>query len=124
MSLLNSQCFPLLRPYISIEEYSRDGGHENPRFRIELRAPVPVMRDALNLRLPCVACGQPMYPFRMRSGSRLKDNAAGIYYAAACPLATNISCSRGMQASKEYIRVRAAVLGLPEPKTPQGDLPL
>lgn len=121
MTLLNSPQFDLMRPYIFIEDYSRDGGHKNPRFRIELRAPLVVMHMALDLRLPCVACGHQMSPFRVRSGTRLKDYSAGIYYAAACPLSTNISCSRGAKATQEYMRVRAAVLGRSEPKTGQGN---
>jgi hypothetical protein len=124
MSLLEHVEFDLWRPYI-VERYSRDGGHENPRLRIELRAPEDVLQAALAFQMRCVACGRLMHPFRLRKGSRVEDYGSGVYFAAACPLNVSVGCSRSRAAAEEYKRVTASVVALTGGRArPQGALGL
>lgn len=94
--------FPLLKPFVRIELYARDGGHKNPRFRINFNTMPPELRQAASImHVPCVACGKPINPVRV--------HARGSYFAGTCPLAVNIACSRSQAARVEYQRVREAV---------------
>jgi len=94
--------FPKLRPFVRIELYSRDGGHKNPRFRINFNPmPTGLHVEAMELETHCVSCGRRINPVR--------DSARGVYFAATCPLAVNIACSRSSKARDEYKRVRDAV---------------
>lgn len=110
-SLVSSPMFAELAPYIRIETYARDGGHQHPRKRIELAAHAPpqVVASALALQMPCVACGSIMHPFRQRSAASKRSHHAHVYFAAACPLDVNVGCSRGHEARDEYLRVVEAV---------------
>lgn len=126
MSLLGYQEFLEWRRYIVVETYDRDGGHEHPRFRIELRAPVEVVQAALVFKMRCVACARHMFPFRLRSGSRVTAYGAGVYFAATCPLNVSMGCSRSRAAAEEYKLVANAVLAPAkkgEPPNTQGALP-
>ena len=105
-----------LREWFKIEVYARDGGHRNPRFRIEVRPPYGTpdlqVQVALQLDVPCVSCAQPINPIRVRSGpSKRQQNGPPkhLFYAATCPLDVRIGCSRSKAASAEYIRVAHAV---------------
>ncbi len=101
MSIVFHPLWPKLHRYFRVEVYDKDGGHRQPRIRIELtKMPEKLREKALALQMPCVACGQPMHPIRARG-----DGA--LYYAAACPLDVNIGCSRGKAAKLEYNRIRA-----------------
>ncbi len=107
MSIVEHAEWKRLRRYVVIEDYKREGGERNPRFRIWLAtdAPAPVVAAALAVELPCPACGATMHPFRRGNTGR----SGRIYFAATCPLTVNIGCSRSSKASNEYQRVRAEV---------------
>ena len=126
MSLLDDpDAFRLFGPFIVIEDYSRDGGHENPRHRIELRAPLEVQDQAVDFMTGCAACGTPIRPFRQRNGVNLRGpSTGGVYFASACDLQTNIGCSRTQAAADEYLRIIAAVRALPTPPVPPSTLDL
>lgn len=109
MSLVDSKIFPLVRPYLRVEVYTRDGGAANPRVRIEVRGAPPVVVACLLAHTePCVACGAKMHPFRARKAPAKRGTATGLYFAAACPLSCNIGCSRGEAAKLEYLAIRSA----------------
>jgi len=103
--LVDSDFFPVIQPYIKIENYLREGGGSgNPRHRIEVHRHIPpaIRRQALEFEMPCVACGASIHPFRPR------DKNGHLYYAPCCPLDRKLACSRGKAASDEYRRVVAA----------------
>ena len=114
-TLLDHDLWPKIREFLSIEEYSRDGGHENPRIRIEFKGmPEYLSRECLALQLPCVSCKRLVHPLRQRMHSQ----ASSLYYACACPLSTSVACSRTKAAAKEYRRFRS--IDKPDPR--QGSL--
>lgn len=103
MSLLFHPEWPSLSRYLVIERYDRDGGHEDPRIRIELRdMPLAVGAKALFVEMPCVCCGRPIHPLRRREG----QTAENLYYAPTCLLGVRLSCSRGGEARLEYERFK------------------
>jgi hypothetical protein len=103
MSILLHAIWPLLEPHLVVEEYDRDGGHVDPRIRIELRdLPPDLAITAADLIMPCVTCGRRIFPFRQRLGSSWAD----LYYAPTCPLDRNIACSRAAPARDEYDRFK------------------
>jgi hypothetical protein len=109
VSLLEDPLFPTLEPYIEVTIYDRDGGHANPRVRIELsdQTPPEIQSLALAMQKPCVACYRDIHPFRARNEAKPGGRAAsGIYYAATCTLDANIGCSRGDRARDEYKAIR------------------
>lgn len=110
MSITVHPLFERLAPYIKIEMYARDGGHQKPRRRIELNSQLmdkDLLQAALAVTVACCACGQAISPFRPRqkgSGERAGP-PRHVYVAVACDLATNLGCSRGTAARDEYIRI-------------------
>jgi hypothetical protein len=114
MSLVDSKFFPVIREYLKIESYLREGGgSRNPRHRIECYPMPPViLRQALEFEMPCVACGAPNHPFRQRAGGH-----GHLFYAPTCKLEVNIGCSRGRAASDEYRKVVAATPPPPKKRT-------
>ena len=87
-SLLNHPNFEAVRPWIAVQVYGRDGGPRKQRRRIELRRDTPanVLSKALQMKVQCPACGDPMKPFRFRTPAlRGGDVPQNIYFAAACP---------------------------------------
>lgn len=102
----------LIRPYVKIEYYGRDGGPVKPRFRIEMGLPpAPVVAVWLGLRTACVDCGALVAPLRARKGANKRGAPRGFYYAPSCPLSVNVACSRSRAAHEEYERVRSVVEG-------------
>jgi hypothetical protein len=107
MSITSHPLWEDLKPFIIIETYDRDGGHPNPRHRIELSIPLhhPLFLQAIAISIPCAACKSLISPFRTRN-PKLRGNPSGrLYFAATCPLNVNTSCSRGLAAKYEYINV-------------------
>lgn len=105
-ALRSMYSYELVKKYIKIETYDRDGGHRHPRYRIEFRKmPIAVALVAVQLWNPCVACDRLIHPIRARK-TRSKDprqmKTRHLYYAAACPLSINMGCSRGTKAEAEY----------------------
>ena len=95
-----------VKEYLRIEYYDRDGGHENPRIRIELKSlPMALWRKFQVVEMPCVSCGNPIYPLRARKGSL----PGSLYYACTCPLEVRMGCARGGRAALEYERFRGHV---------------
>ena len=92
-----------MRDYLVIEEYARDGGHEDPRVRLEFKGVPPALAsEALSIKVPCVSCSKPIAPIRRRKGSTLSS----LYYACACSLEANTACSRTRAAADDYRRLR------------------
>ena len=109
MSILDHARWDKIQPYIKLQAYNREGGQSNPRIRIELMNSTPdhTKRVALNLTMPCVACGNKIHPFRLREAAGNK--VFGIYFAPTCALNVNIGCSRGIATRNEYVAVQKAI---------------
>ncbi len=110
MRLTEHKLWPEIQPFVQIQIYARDGGHKNPRVRIEF-APMPskLRKQALSMEVDCCACGKPIHPVRFRApAKRGKDVAQHLYCAVACPLDVCIGCSRGRAAREEYLCIREA----------------
>jgi hypothetical protein len=107
--LLAHPLWPLIRPWVKIQTYDRDGGHADPRHRIELDAPDNDAFRAvvLAVTVPCVACGAVIHPIR----SRAADTHGNLYIAVTCPLNVRMGCARGGAASDAYDQIVAAALG-------------
>ena len=100
MSLIDQpELFERLAPSMVVETYGRDGGPDKPRFRLELRSDDSEIQElALKATMPCVCCGEEVHPFRVRKGS----TSSSMYFAATCPLAKSIGCSRSTLAAIEH----------------------
>lgn len=102
-SVIGSAMWFRLQPHLFVIRYDRDGGHEDPRVRIEFRdLPDPLSREAQFMVMACVTCKRPIYPLRRREG----DGHDRLYYAPACPVGTRASCSRSAPAHEEYERFK------------------
>lgn len=98
MSITDLPIWSKLVAYLQVERYDRDGGHANPRIRIEFRdVPAPLMKDAMFTQTACCTCGRPVNPFRRREGDHDR-----LYLAPACPIGIRIACSRGAAAAAVY----------------------
>lgn len=92
-----------LKNYLHVVPCAKDGGHEDPRIRIEfLDVPDPLSHEAVFITMPCVTCGRPNHPLRRREG----DDWSRLYYAPSCPLTTRMACSRSRAAELEYERFK------------------
>lgn len=101
MSLLHHEIWPQIANHLKVTEYDRDGGHDDPRHRIEfLSLPEILGRRAAFVQMPCVCCGRPINPLRRREG----DGWDRLYYAPCCPVSVRVACSRGAEARAEYER--------------------
>lgn len=107
-SLLEHASWGDVAPYVEATAYDRDGGHEHPRWRLELRADAPpeVREQALDVEAECAACGRPHRPFRERQGG-------SIYLAVACPLSVSLGCARSGLAAAAYVAIRDALNATP-----------
>lgn len=121
MSVLDGGQLAIFTPYLRVQRYDRDGGHKNPRYRIEFDFDVFIkvlgpgnIGAPGRILMPCVACGSPIHPFRQRRVAKTPSRrASGLgrwYYAATCPLDVNKACCRGDKAKEEYKRVVDYVL--------------
>ena len=98
------ELWPRLEPYLFVIPYDKDGGHEDPRIRIELRdLPDRLSQEAQFASMACVACARPIHFLRRREG----DGLDRLYYAPACSIAVRVSCSRTAAAAAEYDRFKA-----------------
>lgn len=106
MSITHAPIWSRISEYLVIEVYDKDGGHDDPRIRIEFRElPQALAVEAAFVQMACVACGRPIHPLRRREG----DGWDRLYYAPCCPVTTRAACSRGASAHAEYVRFK--VLG-------------
>lgn len=102
MSILSHAMWRRLEGYLQIEIYDRDGGHADPRIRIEFRdVPPALMHEAMFVQVECVACARPINPFRRREG-----DSDRLYYACACPVTVRAACSRGTAAADAYEAIK------------------
>jgi hypothetical protein len=102
VSLTNIPIWPRVEPYLFVIRYDKDGGHEDPRVRIEFRGlPSRLMTDAMFAQMPCVECGRPINPLRRREGDTDR-----LYYAVACQIGVRTACSRSAAAAAEYERFK------------------
>ena len=105
--------WPLLKPYLVIDEYDRDGSADDPRIRIGFdNMPLELGRTMSFVSMPCVACGTANHPLRVRVG----DDTSRLYYAPCCPVAVRPACSKGRAATLEYERFKGlAAMGAARP---------
>lgn len=109
-SIVQHAAWLWLKDYLKIEEYRREGGSRNPRFRIEVRPMASdLVEKACAVKIRCVACGRPINPIRKRKAESKRSKAAHLYYAACCPLQVDVGCSRSPAARDEYKRIKAAL---------------
>lgn len=103
--LLTHPLFPLIAPWVRIEDYARDGGHKHPRHRLEMSPPTDraFQRTVLAITCPCDVCGQMIHPIREARGR--------LYIATTCPLEVNIRCSR-VRPTTAYDQIVNAVRAL------------
>lgn len=105
-----------IREHLHVVEYDRDGGHQDPRIRIDfLDLPERLSRELVMLEMPCVACERPIHPLRRRVG----DDWDRLFYAPTCLLAVRTSCSRSRAAELEYERFKGIAAGHPVRVTAQ-----
>lgn len=107
MTILAHPLWPQLAQYFVAVRASR-GDSAKQRVRIEVNAmPQGLYAVAIRATMPCVSCGRDIHPIRARKApSKREDATSGAYYAAACPIAESVGCSRGAAASAEYSRIR------------------
>lgn len=112
MSITHSEIWDRIKVHLFVIPYDKDGGHEDPRVRIEFRGLArKLLDDAMFVQMPCVACGRPINPLRRREG-----DVDRLYYAVACQIGVRTSCSRSAAAAAEYDRFKSpASLGAPLP---------
>ena len=109
-TILQHPLWPAIRPFVEIETYARDGGHRDPRHRLEVHPPPELRALFLAVSVPCVRCGRIIHPMRARQGA----TRGGLYLAVACELAAGYGCARGREASAEYRRIIADCTRPPE----------
>ena len=105
MSILTHPLWPVLRPFVTIQRYGRDTGPRGARWRIEIGKPADgiLLRQLLAIVMPCVHCGRPIHPVRLRGGR------PGLYFAGTCGLDVTFKCSRSAAARQEYLVVKRAM---------------
>lgn len=102
-SLIFHPSWERLQQHLHVVEYDKDGGHKEPRIRIDfLGLPEKWSRELVMLEMMCVACQRPIHPLRRRLG----DDWDRLYYAPACPLEKRAGCSRSRAAALEYERFK------------------
>jgi hypothetical protein len=102
-SIIFEPVWAKIEPYLHVVEYDRDGGHEDPRIRIEfLDVPEKLSRELVMATMRCVHCQRPIHPLRRRDG----DDWDRLFYAPTCPITVRMSCSRGRAAELEYERFK------------------
>ena len=87
MSFVDTPLFQELKPWLVAPPYDRDGGHKNPRRRVDLKDSTPraLKNKALKHRSPCPRCKRPIQRFRHRFDTKKKKWTDHIYLAATCP---------------------------------------
>lgn len=105
--------FQAFLPYVKATAAGDKRHFAHPRFDLKASTPYPVVRDALDYRANCAACGAVMAPFRQRKGDR------SVYLGATCVQERNNACSRGSRATAAYDAIWSLIRGM-EP--PQGRL--
>lgn len=110
MTIFDHPLWPSIQPYALLAE-----GRDNLDI---LQPPDEVRAEAVNVTVPCVACGNLMHPFRVRARSgRSRVSGAPeerrLYYAATCPTDVNPGCSRTV-AAKSHKNLVRRMFGRPE----------
>lgn len=114
--LVLSPLWEHVAPYFRVEKHGRtpDAGSGAAYFRLEFEPPVRFWRALLHVRVPCVACGVLVAPFRRRVGG-------GSYYSATCVVSLNLACCRTADARADHACIVEA-LGGARPSDLQGRL--
>lgn len=107
-SILKHKSWKEVAPFIRIQDYRREGGNNNPRFRINLDRYMPhkSLKKFLTIQVKCAHCGHAIHPIRKK-----EESGYPPYFAATCPLNVNIACSRSRDASIEYKAIAKTVRG-------------
>lgn len=104
ISIIFAPFWKRLSEHLHVVEYDKDGGHADPRIRIDfLHLPEAWARTLVMYEMPCVACQRPNHPLRRREG----DDWDRLYYGPACALSIRMSCSRTRAAELEYERFKS-----------------
>lgn len=108
-----------VKQYLHVAPYAPDGGHDDPRIRIEfLHLPEKLAREVVMTVMRCVHCQRPIHPLRHREG----DDWDRLFYAPTCPIHVRVACSRGRAAELEYERFKGLDLGKLKGPSPQLEL--
>lgn len=111
VSIVHEPIWKKLEPYLVVDIYDKDGGHEDPRIRIGFDdLPEALGRELAFFVMPCVTCQRPNHPLRRREG----DEWTRLYYAPCCPLSVRVACSRGRAAHLEYERFKGVKAARPD----------
>lgn len=100
-------------PWISASGAGDKRHFAHPRFEVKSNTPWLTRQAMLDYRVPCVACGSLMAPFRQRKGSRHP------YFAVTCDQDRNNACSRGRKATDAYDEIWRMIR---DSEPPQGSL--
>jgi hypothetical protein len=112
MTIDRHPLWPDLQPLVRVSTYDRDGGHQHPRHRMEVRHAAPTLREQLlQMEVECAACGRMMRPVRSRQDG-------STFLNVACELQHKLGCARSGASHREYERLVALVLNAPPTPTP------
>lgn len=108
MSIRAHSLWPEIRREVKVELYAPDGGHKNPRFRLEFNKGIPwaTKRRWMAITVACIECGREIHPVRARRNCGEVERTGCLYIAAACPLDVRLGCSRGSAVHEEYLAIR------------------
>ncbi len=109
MSVVDHPEFARFSKAMLVEPYSRDWAKGRPTPRVRIWA-IPnndvTLEQLLAVRMACVNCGRGIDCFRQSRGKKL-------HFSPTCPQEVTLVCSRQTVARDEYVRVTAALGGLP-----------
>jgi hypothetical protein len=91
--LLAHELWPSLRPHLRVEHL---GKHR--RLELASTCPADLRGLALQVVVPCAACGASINPLSRRAPSGRGEDVGHVYLSVACPLEVRIGCSRGRAA--------------------------
>lgn len=118
-SIVFTPAWERVKQYLHVVPYAPDGGHADPRIRIEfLDVPEHLARELVLFEMPCVHCARPSHPLRHRNG----DDWDRLFYAPTCSIRTRMECARSRAAELEYERFKG--LDIDKIKAPPAQLSL
>lgn len=108
--LLSHPLWPQIATHVVVQLYTRDGGFQKPRFRLEFDKEVSQEQQRVwtQIQVPCVACGTLIHPVRERVASK-RGKTGHLYLAPSCPLEERMGCSRGLEVHQAYLEIRQSV---------------
>lgn len=115
MIIFDHPIWPQVSPYARLSE-----GRDNLDL---LQLPDDLILVALNATVTCVACGNPIHPFRRRTKSQRarianRPEERRLYYASTCAASVNAGCARSTAAKNHKVEVRDRLGAQREPEQP------